>query len=153
MVAIIRQVLYIVAFFSICFSLNSKKVLHNDISGAIVDHSIKIHQILGPGLLESVYDRILAYELRKSGMQVKSEVPIPVMWDGHVIDEGFRADLIVNNLVLIELKSVEVISKVHQKQTLTYLKLANLQLGLLVNFESPLLKNGIRRIVNGLEES
>ena len=126
---------------------------HNDISAAIIDHSIKIHQALGPGLLETVYHRILAYELRKNGFDVQTEVPIPVIWDGHKIDEGFRADLIINNLVLIELKSVEYILKVHQKQTLTYLKLANLQLGLLINFGSPLLKDGIHRIVNGLNES
>lgn len=124
---------------------------HNEISAAIIDHSIKIHKSLGPGLLESVYQRILAYELRKSKFEVQTEVPIPVSWDGHEIEEGFRADLIINNLVLIELKSVETISKVHQKQTLTYLKLANLKLGLLINFGAPLLKDGIHRIANGLK--
>jgi len=123
---------------------------HNEISAAVIDHSIKIHKALGPGLLESVYQRILSYELRKSNFDVQSEKPIPVKWDGHEIDEGFKADLIVSNLVLIELKSVESISKVHLKQTLTYLKLTELKLGLLINFGAPLLKDGIHRIANGL---
>ena len=124
----------------------------NEISGAIIDHSIKIHSSLGPGLLESVYQRILAYELRKSNFTVETEVPVPVRWDGHIIDEGFRADMIVNGLVLIELKSVETISKVHPKQVLTYLKLTKLKLGLLINFGAPLLKDGIHRIANGVSE-
>ena len=124
---------------------------HNELSGAIIDHSVKLHKALGPGLLESVYHRILAYELRKSKFNVQSELPIPIKWDGHVIDEGFRADLIVNELVLVELKSVEAIAKVHLKQTLTYLKLTELKLGLVINFGAPLLKDGIHRIVNGLE--
>ena len=123
---------------------------HNEISAAIVDHSIKIHKALGPGLLESVYQRILAYELRKAKFEVQAEYPVPVIWDGHEIDEGFRADLIVNNLVLVELKSVEEVAKVHLKQTLTYLKLTKLKLGLLINFGSPLLKDGIHRIANDL---
>lgn len=126
---------------------------HNEISAAIIDRSIRIHQSLGPGLLESVYHRILAYELRKSGFKVQTEVAIPVTWDGRRIDEGFRADLIVKSLVFVELKSVETISKVPQKQTLTYLRLTNLQLGLLINFGSALLKAGIHRIANGLEGS
>ena len=126
-------------------------MLHNEITAAIIDQSIKIHKTLGPGLLESVYQRILTYELRKAKFEVQTEVPVPVIWDGHKIDEGFRADLIVNNLVLVELKSVESLAKVHFKQTLTYLKLTELKLGLLINFGSPLLKDGIHRIVNGLE--
>ncbi len=124
----------------------------NQISGAIVDLSVKIHQTLGPGLLESVYHRILAYELRKAGFKVETEVTVPVEWDGHVIDESFRADLIVNNAVLVELKSVETLLPVHMKQTLTYLKLTKLHLGLLINFGSPLLKDGVHRIVNNLPE-
>ncbi len=113
---------------------------------------MKIHQSLGPGLLESVYQRVLAYELRKAGLAVETEVPIPVEWDGHIIDESFRADLIVNGKVLIELKSIENLQPVHKKQTLTYLKLANLRLGLLINFGSHLLKDGIHRIVNDFPE-
>ena len=124
----------------------------NQISGAIVDLSVKIHQQLGPGLLESVYHRILAYELRRAGFEVETEVPVPVEWDGHVIDDSFRADLIVNHAVLVELKSVENLLPVHKKQTLTYIKLAKLNLGLLINFGAPLLKDGVHRIVNNLPE-
>lgn len=106
----------------------------NDISGTVVDHAVRIHMVLGPGLLESVYQRILAYELRKSGLFVETEVPIPVRWDGHTIDEGYRADMLVERLVLLELKSVENFSKVHSKQVLTYLKLMDLKLGCRVPF-------------------
>ncbi len=124
----------------------------NDITGIILDRSIMIHKRLGPGLLESVYHRILAYELRKAGLKVATEVPIPVEWDGHVIDDSFRADLIVNEAVLVELKSVENLMPVHKKQTLTYIKLAKLNLGLLINFGAPLLKDGVERIVSNLSE-
>jgi iron complex transport system substrate-binding protein len=124
----------------------------NDVSGSIVDRAMKIHQALGPGLLESVYHRVLAYELRKAGFEVETEVPIPVEWDGNIIDESFRADVIVNGQVLIELKSVESISSAHKKQTLTYLKLSKIKLGLLINFGSPLLKDGLHRIANDLPE-
>lgn len=124
----------------------------NEISGAVVDKSIHIHRKLGPGLLESVYQRILSYELRKAGFKVETEVPIPVEWDGHVIDESFRADMIVNGCVIVELKSVEQTQPVHRKQTLTYLKLSKLQLGLLINFGESLLKDGIHRLANNLDE-
>lgn len=124
----------------------------NEISGIIVDRSVKIHQALGPGLLESVYQRILAYELRKAGLKVETEVPIPVEWDGHVIDESFRADLIVNGKVLVELKSVEQTTPLHRKQTLTYIKLAKLEVGLLINFGSALLKDDLHRLANNLPE-
>ena len=124
---------------------------HNDISAAVIDHSIRIHKALGPGLLESVYHRILVYELRKAKFEVQTEVPVSIQWDGHEIDEGFRADLIINELVLVELKSVETVAKVHLKQTLTYLKLTELKLGLLINFGEVLLKDGIHRVVNGLD--
>ena len=97
----------------------------NEISGIVVDASVKIHQTLGPGLLESVYHRILAYELRKAGLDVDTEVAVPVKWDGHVIDESFRADIIVGNKVFLELKSVEKTQPVHRKQVLTYLKCQN----------------------------
>ena len=122
----------------------------NDISGSIVHHSVKIHQALGPGLLESVYQRILSYELRKEGLRVETEVPVPVEWDGHVIDDSFRADMIVNGTVLVELKSVEQTQPVHRKQTLTYLKLTKLSLGLLINFGAPLLKDDLHRLANNL---
>ena len=125
----------------------------NDISGAVVDGAVRIHQKLGPGLLESVYQRILAYELRKEGLAVETEIPIPVEWDGHVIDERVRAELIVGGKVLVDLKSVARVKPVHKKQTLTYLKLSNLQVGLLINFGGPLLKDGIHRIVNDFPEN
>ena len=131
----------------------TKPMQPNQITAAIIDHSIKIHRTLGPGLLESVYHRELVYELRKGGFQVETEVPVPVHWDGNKIDVSFRADIIVNRSVLVELKSVETISKIHKKQTLTYLKLTNMKLGLLLNFGEALLKDGVHRIVNGLEES
>ena len=124
---------------------------HNEISGAIIDHSVKIHKALGPGLLESVYQCILVYELRKAKFDVQAEVSVPVKWDKHEIENGFQADLIVNGLVLVELKSVETIAKVHFKQTLTYLKLTDLKLGLLINFGAPKVKDGIHRLVNGLD--
>ena len=120
----------------------------NEISGLIIDRAIHIHRALGPGLLESVYHRILAYELRKAGLEVETEVPIPASWDGHVIDNSFRADLIVNGLVLVELKSIEKTSPLHRKQTITYIKLAKLPLGLLINFGAELLKNDVHRLAN-----
>lgn len=124
----------------------------NEISGLIVDRSIAIHRKLGPGLLESVYQRILAYELRKAGLQVETEAPVPVEWDGNVIDESYRGDLIVNESVLVELKSVESLQAVHKKQVLTYLKLTGFRLGLLINFGAEVLKDGIHRIVNRMPE-
>jgi len=124
----------------------------NDITGLILDRSIIIHMRLGPGLLESVYHRILASELRKAGLKVATEVPIPVEWDGQVIDDSFRADLIVNDAVLVELKSVENMMSVHKKQTLTYIRLAKLNLGLLIILGAPLLKDGVERIVHNLPE-
>ena len=123
----------------------------NEISRIVVDAAINIHKALGPGLLESVYKRILAYELRKAGLDVGTEVPVPVEWDGNVIDESFRAD-IINGKVLLELRSVETTQPVHRKQTLTYLKLTGLKLGLLINFGSPLLKDDLHRLVNGLDD-
>lgn len=124
----------------------------NEISGIVVDRAIQIHKALGPGLLESVYQRILAYELRRAGLDIETEAPVPVEWDGHVIDESFRADIIVNSKVLLELKSVEQTSPVHRKQTLTYLKLTDIKLGLLINFGAELLKNDLHRIINNLPE-
>ncbi len=124
----------------------------NQIAKVIVDRAVNIHMKLGPGLLESVYHRILAYELRKAGLKVATEVPIPVEWDDHIIDESFRADMIINDLVLIELKSVEQSTVVHGKQTLTYIKLAKLELGLLLNFGSNLLKDDLHRLVNNLKD-
>src|SRR5688572_1365651 len=102
----------------------------NEITSAIIETAIDIHRRLGPGLLESVYRKVLAYELRKKGFEVCEEWPIPVVWDGVQLDIGFRADLIVNGAVLVELKSVENIAPVFKKTTLTYLRLADLRIGL-----------------------
>jgi len=124
----------------------------NEISKIVVDIAIRIHKALGPGLFESVYHRILAYELRKAGLNVETEVSVPVTWDGHVIDDSFRADIVVNGKVLLELKSVEQSQAVHRKQVLTYIKLAEIKLGMLINFGSPLLKDDLHRLVNGLPE-
>ena len=124
----------------------------NEIAKIVVDACIKIHTKLGPGLLESVYERVLAKELTKRGLSVARQVVVPIVWEGEVFDEGFRADLIINDLLIIELKSVEQIAKVHKKQLLTYLRLADKRLGLLTNFGANLMKDGLFRVVNGLVE-
>lgn len=125
---------------------------HNDITAAIIDTSIDIHRKLGPGLLESVYRKILAYELRKRGFEVLEELPIPVEWEDVHLDLGFRADLMVNNMVIVELKSCEAIHPVYKKQLLTHLKITKKQVGLLINFGEELLKDGVHRIVNNFTE-
>jgi len=122
----------------------------NDISGWIVDASMHVHIRLGPGLLESVYERVLAHELEKRGLKVERQVPVPIVYDDLRFEEGFRADMIVEGAVVVELKSVETLSPVHSKQLLTYLKLLDSRLGLLINFGAPLLKDGTRRIANNL---
>ncbi len=124
----------------------------NELSAIIVDAALKVHRALGPGLLESVYEAALTLELRKRGLTVEVQKEIPVNYEGVQLGIGFRADLIVNHLVLIELKSVEALKDVFKKTTLTYLRLTGLRLGLLMNFNEVLLKNGIKRIVNGLPE-
>jgi GxxExxY protein len=127
-------------------------IQENAIARSVVDAAYKIHVALGPGLLESVYERVLAYELVKRGHRVAVQIPIPIVYEGMVLDDAFRADLIVDELVIIELKSVEQLQPVHKKQLTTYLKLANKRLGLLINFGAPLIKDGIIRIVNHLPE-
>lgn len=122
----------------------------NELSKIIVHTAFEIHTELGPGLLESVYEEIMSHELNKIGLQVERQKGIPVMWNDLKMELGFRADLIVEDKVIIELKSVETIAQVHPKQLLTYLKLTGLKLGLLINFNEPLIKNGITRIVNNL---
>jgi GxxExxY protein len=124
----------------------------NEISAVIIDVAMHIHRTLGPGLLESVYEAIMTYELQKRGLSVQRQVSIPVNWEEVHLDVGFRADLIVEGLVVIELKSVEKTANVHKKQLLTYLRLTKLRLGLILNFGEDLMKNGITRVVNGLEE-
>jgi GxxExxY protein len=122
----------------------------NQISTIIVDCSYYIHVELGPGLLESVYEEILFAELKNEGLIVERQKGLPVIWRGKKLDLGFRTDLIVEKKVIVEIKSVMEIHPVHPKQLLTYLKLTGLKLGLLINFNSPLIKTGITRIVNNL---
>lgn len=122
----------------------------NELAKVIVNTCYNIHVELGPGLLESVYEEILFYELTTQGYKVERQKGIPVFWKDLRMDIGFRADLIVENKVVVELKSVELIAPVHPKKLLTYLRLTNLKLGLLINFNEALIKDGITRIVNGL---
>lgn len=122
----------------------------NQISKTIVDCCYKVHKTIGPGLLESVYLEILTYELKKTGLKCEKEVGIPVRYEDVTLDLGFRADLIVDNLVIVELKAVEKVLPVHKEQLMTYLKLTGMKLGLLVNFNVSLVKDGIERVVNGL---
>jgi GxxExxY protein len=122
----------------------------NELSKIIVDCCFKIHTALGPGLLESVYEELLAHELQKVNLNFTRQQGIPVVYEGVKMDLGFISDIIVENKVIIEIKSVEAIAPVHQKQLLTYLKLTGLKLGLLINFNEALIKDGIQRIVNNL---
>ncbi len=118
----------------------------------IVDTALRVHRALGPGLLESVYSAVLARALRERGLKVASEVGMPIRFEGTVFELGFRADLIVENCVIVEVKSVAEISAVHKKQLLTYLRLGEMRLGLLINFNVLLIKDGVCRIANGLAD-
>ena len=131
-------------------TLKYKPVSENELSKIIVDCCFRIHKKLGPGLLESVYEEVLAYELRKQNISFKRQQGIPVIYDELTMDIGFRADIIVEDKVIIEIKSVELIAPVNQKQVITYLRLTDLKLGLLVNFNNSLIKKGMQRIVNNL---
>ncbi len=122
----------------------------NEIADRIMDAAFLIHRELGPGLLESVYEIVFASYLTSSGLEVGRQVPVPIRFRGLTFEEGFRADLIVENKVIIELKSVERLQAVHAKQLLTYLRLMDYRLGLLINFGENLMKDGFKRIVNGL---
>lgn len=127
-------------------------VTENEIAEQVVDAAYQVHRRLGPGLLESVYEVVLAYELRKRGLKVARQLPVPIEYDSLKFEEGFRLDLLVEEKVIVELKSLEEVPKVHKKQVLTHLRLANKRLGLLINFGAELIKDGIWRIVNGLPE-
>jgi GxxExxY protein len=124
----------------------------NEITGAIIETAIDIHRRLGPGLLETVYRKVMAYELRKKGFEVLEEWPIPVEWDDIRLEIGFRADLVVNGLVLVEVKSVEKVAPAHKKTVLSYLRMADKRVGLLINFGEEVLRKGIHRIANGYVE-
>ena len=122
----------------------------DDLSKTIVNCSYKIHTTLGPGLLESVYEAALCYELIKEGLEVKQQCPMPVSYGNVRLEIGFRADIIVEDVVIIEIKAVEETGPVHFKQLLTYLKVTNIKLGLLINFNKARIKDGIHRVVNNL---
>ncbi|MDD4117773.1 MAG: GxxExxY protein [Kiritimatiellae bacterium] len=124
----------------------------NEIGKIAVDSAVQIHRELGPGLLETVYEIVLAKELERRGLKIKRQVSVPIVYRDIRFDEGFRADIIVEDKVILELKSLDQIAKVHSKQVLTYLRLTGLRLGFLLNFGSPLMKDGISRVVNGLPE-
>jgi GxxExxY protein len=121
----------------------------NEIGKIIVDCAVRLHKELGPGLLETVYEVLLAHELRQRGLKVQRQVPVPIVFHGIAFDEGFRADLIVEEKVIAELKSAEGVNPAHKKQVLTHLKLTGMKLGYLLNFGAAMMKDGISRMVNG----
>jgi len=124
----------------------------NEIAKQIVDAAYKLHTSIGPGLLESVYEILLAHELSRRGLKVGRQLPVPIVYEGIQFEHGFQLDLLVDDKVVVEIKSVDQIAGVHKKQLLTYLRLTDRRLGLLINFNVELIKNGISRVVNGLEE-
>lgn len=121
----------------------------NHLTGLVIGAAMKVHAVLGPGLLESAYQACLLHELRKQGIKVEREVPLPVIYDGVTIDLGYRIDLVVENSVVVELKCVETFNPVHEAQLLSYLKLSGIHVGLLINFHVAHLRDGIKRLVNG----
>ena len=120
----------------------------NDLTEKIIGCAIKVHRALGPGLLESAYEVCLVHELRKAGLSVEKQVPLSIIYDGIELEACYQLDVVVEDLIILELKSVERIMPIHEAQLLTYLKLTNKKLGLLINFNIQLLKNGIKRMVN-----
>jgi GxxExxY protein len=122
----------------------------NELSKIIVNSSLKVHRNLGPGLLESLYEECLIYELRKEGLFVEKQKPLPLIYENVKLEIGYRVDILVENKVIIEVKSVEALNDLHLAQVLTYLKLSGCKLGLLINFNVSLIKNGIKRVVNNL---
>ena len=123
-------------------------LIENQISNKIIGCAIKVHTQLGPGLLESAYQACLHYELQQAGLVVRKEVPMPIVYEDVRLDHGYRIDLLVENRVVVEIKTVEAFTDVHSAQVLTYLRLGNYKLGLLINFHVSLLKQGIKRIIN-----
>lgn len=122
----------------------------NEISKVIFDCALKVHRALGPGLLESAYEECLYYELKKSGLLVIKQKPLPLVYEEVKLEVGYRIDLILENKVIIEVKAVEALNDIHLAQLLTYLKLSNCKLGMLINFNVTLIKNGIRRVANNM---
>lgn len=122
----------------------------NEISKIVFDSALKVHKSLGPGLLESAYEQCLVYELKKYDLNVVKQKPLPLVYEEVKMEIGYRIDIMINNKVIIEVKSVDSLNDVHTAQVITYLKLSNCKLGMLINFNVPLVKNGIKRIVNNL---
>jgi len=122
----------------------------NEISGIIVDAAMKVHSALGPGLLESAYEACLCHELRKRGLRCEAQVALPVVYDGQTVELGYRIDLLVEDIVIVELKTVAALAPIHEAQIISYLRLSGKPIGLLINFHALHLKNGIRRFVNKL---
>lgn len=120
----------------------------NDISGKIIEHAIKVHRALGPGMLEGAYEICLIHELAQNGYKVHSQVTLPIVYDGVRLDAGYRIDLLVEDCVIVELKAIEKLMPVHEAQLLSYLRMSDLRLGLLINFNVKLLRDGVRRVVN-----
>lgn len=131
---------------------NNQKLTENEIAKIVIDRALKVHRRLGPGLLESVYEAALAFELIQTGLKVQRQLALPVRYENVSLDIGFRVDLLVNDLVIVELKSLQEMSAIHKKVVLTYLRVADKRLGLLINFGEALLKEGITRIANGMPE-
>jgi GxxExxY protein len=127
----------------------TNSISENAIAKEVVDAAFKLHTSLGPGLLESVYEVVLAHELQARGFSVERQKAIPLVYNNITFEEGFRADILVNRKVLVEIKSIEELGPVHSKQVLTYLRLTHLKLGLLINFGAPYFKDGVERIING----
>ena len=121
----------------------------NEISKIVIDASIKIHRKLGPGLLERVYEECLFYELKKTNLKVERQVKLPIVYEDVILSYGYRIDLLIEDKLVVELKASEYLHSLYSAQTLTYMKLINAKLGLLINFNVPLLKDGIKRIING----
>jgi GxxExxY protein len=125
----------------------------NHLGRILLDVAFEVHRTLGPGLLESVYEVVLAHEFRQKGIEVERQVPVSVKYAGLRFEEGFRADLIIQNKLIVELKCVEKVSNAHRKQLLTYLRLTGLKLGFILNFSAAVMKDGVIRVVNGLDDT
>jgi GxxExxY protein len=152
---IIGKILRVLCFNSAAFAVNKTLTIYqimieNELSNQIIASAIELHRCLGPGLLENVYKECLFYEIEKSGLFVEKEKPMPLIYNNVKLECGYRIDLLVANKVVIEIKSVESLNDIHLAQTLTYMKIGEYKLGLLINFNVVLLKNGIRRVVNNL---
>jgi len=121
----------------------------NEISKIVFDAALKVHQALGPGLLESAYEECLFYELKKSGLLIEKQKPLPLVYEEVKLEAGYRVDVIIENKFIVEIKAVDALKDIHLAQLLTYLKLSDCKLGLLINFNVPLIKNGVKRVING----